>query len=356
MKDEQNDYCTKRLDETIQYIQTAPSKMLIAFAHLQFAVDLLKHTDNTDEALRILLDETINTKRLITPNGDYIFIHEVFPNDVSLDVKEFPNYFTITRVHIYKEFIDKTQSQAQEIIDKLSAKTNVNASIARNIMAFWNLQFKNPCRLEDLRSAVDFYKYVWFDVIDLDVIQKGALVMSLQVRDRYFVIGSGFTLEKVEKQIAWFQIVISFFICLAALYGIYYMFHQYIPTQRYVLYYFIIGLIAIITMSISFKPTGSYDREMEEKKILNNIAIGIAASSVSLILSSIFVYFKSPRIRNAYIKTLLIGLTVVIVSILIQPYNKNSSTVGYLKQIQLVILNISSYFILLSVLIFISNM
>lgn len=347
--------CINRLHDTIEFISKEKYKALTSISLLNFAVYLMKELDDVDQSLRILLDETINTKRLITPYKDYIFVHEIFPNDISRVNKESYNYFFLTRVHNYSDFINKTNSQIQDIINKLSEKTNIKVDIVKIIMNLWDLQFDNICKLDDIHNNLDIFKYIWYDVINLDIVNKVSASIVLEKNGRYFVIGTGFTEDVIKKEIDFTNLFFIFFINLFIIFLIYFIQNQYISSNFYIFLYFLFCIISSLFMLYSFKPAGSYDREIEEKKILNNINIGIAATSFSLIFSSIYLYFSNKTIKNVYVRSILISLTIVIIALMVQPFDKNGENVSNLKKIQLYILNISLYFIIFAIIMFLNN-
>jgi hypothetical protein len=117
-----------------------------------------------------------------------------------------------------------------------------------------------------------------------------------------------------------------------------------------------LAIISTTLIALSNKPAGSAEKELYEKRILNNVAIGIAGTSVTIMLASSFLYFKQPLIQQAFQNNLLFSLLIISLSAILQPNKTDLTSIMRTKQLQLVSLNVSFYFILIALIIYLNNL
>lgn len=353
----------KEQKEMIELIKKYKTQALTSFSLYQFAMYLLINEPDKQKAIRTLRDETNNTKRMRTPDKNYFYIHESYPEDIELKLKKSKLFPVKPTVHNLVDIEGRWNGYVEEVMAKLSSKNNVRTSFNQVIIDMWHQQSKRKNHEKILNAKVDelidtlmVNRYVWWDVTDLDTIIKVAFCSFLKIDGIIHLIGCGFTQEKVQKKVNLFGNFLGVSLIFSILCAILYFNRQYVKKYIYFIIYILLALISTTLIGLSHKPAGSTDKELYEKRILNNIAIGIAGTSVTIMLASSFLFFKDKDIQQIFQDNLLLSLLVITLSAILQPNKNDIESIMRTKQLQLVNLNIAFYFILVALIIYLSNL
>jgi hypothetical protein len=336
------------------------NKALTSFCLYQFAMYLLLNEPDKDAAIRTLREETNNLKRLRTPDKNYYYIHEAYPLDVSQKIKESKLFPARPVVHNLLDIQGKWNDYVEEVLAKISAKSDVKADFSGLIANMWTQYKKNKKKLkgkmDELIDQLIVNRYIWWDVVDLDTIQKLAFCSFIEINGVIHLVGAGFTEKKIQKKINLFNNVFGVSFILLVLFSILFFNRTHITQKRYFVFYILLAIISTTLIALSNKPAGSAEKELYEKRILNNVAIGIAGTSVTIMLASSFLYFKQPLIQQAFQNNLLFSLLIISLSAILQPNKTDLTSIMRTKQLQLVSLNVSFYFILIALIIYLNNL
>lgn len=355
-------YLDKEQELFIETIIKEKSKALESFTLMQLSVYLLLNMKDTDKAIRILREENSHLKRAITPNSTYYSVEEIYPEDIPKYIKR-DKFFPIKpEVHVINDIIGKWNGYMEEVIAKLSAKTDVKTSFSSAISGIWEQQKLKSNHDEILNNQVkDFIdmitvnKYIWWDSADLDTIIKVGFGSIFKINEKYYYVGAGFTSEKIAKKINIKSNLIPIIVIIVIIISIYLFNKKNITNPNVTWIYFITGILTIMIIALSDKPARGIEKELEDKKILNNIAIGLAGTSITLILASNELSFANDDLTKAFQNNLLLALSIIIFSNIIQPNKRSINVIYNNKKVQLISLNTSFYFIFIAVMLYISN-
>jgi hypothetical protein len=353
----------KEQGDFVATLKKFKSKALISFSLYQFAMYLLLNEPDKELAIRTLREETNNLKRLRSPDKNYYYIHEAYPYDVSRKIKEAKIFPARPLVHNLIDIQGKWNDYVEEVMTKLSAKSDIKAEFSGLIADMWTQYKKNKNFRKMLKGSMDelidqliVNRYIWWDVVDLDTIQKLAFCSFIEINGVIHLVGAGFTEKKIQKKINLFNNVFGISFIFLVLFSILFLNRKNILQRRYFIFYILLAIISTTLISLSNKPAGSNEKELYEKRILNNVAIGIAGTSVTIMLASSFLYFKDPLIQQAFQNNLLFSLLIISLSAILQPNKTDLTSIMQTKQLQLFSLNVSFYFILIALIIYLNNL
>jgi hypothetical protein len=309
-----------------------------AVQHVRIAEKAFKNLP-TEDAIRLLQDETRNTKRLINNIGEHIFVFEVFPTSS----KEFPRNYKLL-VTIQDGIYNKKLEDAKPFFETIKQKYLNVTDLFDIFEGIYNSNIKTP-PIEPIGLHVHEYK--WFNPNISIPIFKRSFSKIIEKDGRTFVIGSGFNIDPKEEEkkllkeernktlLNIFAIYIIIWIIIIRFLKL-----ELIPS--------IISTILVLTfITIQSTNVEGPASEVELYNNLRSVSIGIGAVTLALAI----IYFdQRPRI----VKLLFISLVIVAITLIINFREVNTKTLVRLNTIILSLISIAVSCIITSAMIYIS--
>jgi hypothetical protein len=290
------------MDNMVNIIEEYRDQSLDAIQLVKIADEVINSVP-LNEALSMIQNDTRNTNKLKTPDGEYLFIWEVFPTTS----KENPRAYRSV-VHVNDNLYNKTAQDALPYYETLRQNFRSVTNITDILDGIYN-SIKGTPIIEPTKTHV--YEYPWFDPKTSAPILKRSFSMLKEKDGRTFIIGSGFNvqqkkeeMDKIESQkkrlvltlivgyfISWF--VLSWFVGFNRS-----------PTLA-------IGVVISIVLYIQTSPVEGPKSEIDLYNSVRSTAIGIGAISLALALLLSNNHDKR-LVRFIFIALFLISIVLII--------------------------------------------
>ena len=312
----------------------------------------MKNAKNLDKAIAEIQYQTTQTKNLVlNRTKEYIFFWEIFPSEEDLQ-KPIPDKIitTIARMHFNQNLVNKTAVMGQKELDDLMSKVKIKVNLALLISEMWRSVYFLPDKQQSVEClnipSYVFFDYDWVDPINYDVIRKRSVIFPFERDGRYFILGSGFTISKTEEKITsdiYYKASIVLFPVIIFL--IYYFILRNRMSNIGLVLYFIVSIVCFKLIYANLTESGTYEKELLDKKDQATIALGIAGIALGLSIASNQMTFNNPGNKELFIKVLMIAFMIFIFTLLVNTSQKSGDKLNLVLRIRSFLMLVGVLFI-----------
>jgi len=353
MDQEQN--CEKLFRNQVDVPHDFKQETYDALALTTLAYHYLQNADDLDKAISELQYQTIQTKNFIlNKTKEYIFFWEVFPSPEDLE-KPIPDKIihSICKVINNQNLIEKSAVLGQKTFDDITSKVKLKINLALIVSEMWRSVYFLPDKQKSIEClnipSYVFFEYDWLEPINFDIIRKRSVIFPVERDGRYFILGSGFTMFKVQQVIqADFYYRTSVVLFPIIVFILYYFILKNKLNNIGLLCYFIVSIICYKLIYANLTEPGTYEKELLDKKDQATIALGIASIALGLSIVSNQLTFNNRDNKELFIKVLIVSFMIFIFTLLINTSEKSGDKIN-------LILRVRSFLMLVGVLLICST-